>query len=235
MSEAEHILVLGVPRSGTTLLSAAVGAHSRVCMLDEFTGNGFRFITGGKIKGVKLCVPNQIALSKKWKPWYSLPHSNGFVRKNFVEARFPLSRLSIRDYRRFASLRIIVILRDPDSVVSSIMRRANRRKQVAVRLWTMGMETFDVLEREQTSTIRFVDFDKFVVDPRETLESLCEFLGIAFEDRMLRAHEFSTYYASDSFNASKANPNSGNGTFFPENRIPENAVDIFNRLKKISV
>ena len=209
MSEAKHILVLGVARSGTTLLCAAIGAHSRVCMLDEFMGNGFRFMSGGKVKGVKLCVPNQIQPDRKWKPWFRLFHMNGVLRKSALSLSFPTSRLSLSDYRKFTDLRIVCTLRPVDDVVSSIVKRANRSRRVALRHWTDGVRIIDRLVREQHSEILLVKFDSLVADTQASLGKVCEFLGLDFEERMLQAHSFNTRYRSDRIDPAKARRDGG--------------------------
>jgi len=65
ISEDEKYLLLGASRGDTTILAAALGAHPDVAMLDQDMNGAFNKIIGGKIPGVKLCVPNHIELDKK--------------------------------------------------------------------------------------------------------------------------------------------------------------------------
>jgi hypothetical protein len=57
MDDEKNLLVIGPPRSGTTLLAAILSCHSEICILmEEFRGSS-RLILSKKIKGVKLCIP----------------------------------------------------------------------------------------------------------------------------------------------------------------------------------
>jgi hypothetical protein len=230
LSEAKHILVLGVARSGTTLLCAAIGAHSRVCMLDEFMGNGFRFMSGGKVKGVKLCVPNQIQPDRKWKSWFRLFHMNGVLRKSALSLSFPTSRLSLTDYRKFPDLRIVCTLRPVDDVVSSIVNRANRSRRVALRHWVDGVRIIERQVSEQRTEILLVRFDSLVADTRASLGRVCEFLGLEFEERMLQAHSFNARYRSDRIDPSKARRRDDENLAFLQGEIPADAQEAYNSL-----
>ncbi len=230
MSEAEHVLVLGVARTGTTLLCAAIGAHSRVCMLDEFMGNGFHYISGGKVKGVKLCVPNQIQPDRKWKPWFRLFHMNGVLRKSALSLCFPTSRLSLNDYRAFPDLRIVCTLRPVDDVVSSIVKRANRSRRVALRHWVDGVRIIDRLVGERQSEVLLVKFDSLVADTRACLGRVCEFLGLEFEERMLLAHSFNARYRSDRIDPAKARQPGDGGATNPVHEIPADVGEAYKLL-----
>lgn len=48
MSKPICIIVLGTPRSGTTLISTAIGAHEKICLLDEDFHFSVVRISGGK-------------------------------------------------------------------------------------------------------------------------------------------------------------------------------------------
>ena len=228
-----HILVLGVSRGGTTLLAAALGAHSRVAMLDEDFSGAFARVTGGKIGGVKLCVPNQVELSRRWHPLYALGTWNGVLRKSHLMNRVPRSPLSIRDHQALASLTPVCILRDPRAVVAAIMGRENRSRRVALYRWRRCLEVFLELERDRDRPPVFVDFDRLVTRPEVTLRALSGRLGLDYEAAMLQAPARNERYPGPVFDVAKAGP--AGGTELELRELPESLWQAYRRLLAASV
>jgi hypothetical protein len=229
----QNIMVLGVSRGGTTLLAAALGAHSRVAMLDEDFSGAFAKVTGGKIGGVKLCVPNQVELTRRWRPVYALATWNGVLRKSHLMNRVPRCPLSIRDHQALAALTPVCVLRDPRAVVAAIMGRENRRRKVAVYRWRRCLEIFQELERDRETPPVFVDFDRLVTEPEATLKALAVALNLDYERAMLQAPARNERYASGDFDSSKAGPGAGAGLDLSE--LPQAVWDAYWRLKAASV
>jgi hypothetical protein len=101
----------------------------------------------------------------------------------------------------FPSSCFIHIVRDPRSVVCSYLELARKTMQSpyapklprsveeSVRAWRQDIQTiltsFDRLSWENVIELRFEDL---VVEPRRTLEGLCQRLGQKFEPQMLQYH-----------------------------------------------
>lgn len=201
-----HILVLGASKSGTTLLATSLGCHTDICMLDEDMRGTFSRIVGNKIKGVKLCLPNQVELTRKWNPIYSIGRTNGFFRKSLFMNKIPRSPISLRDYKEeFRNLKIVGIIRDPDDVIASLKARAHRSGRVAAYRWTRCIEILYELQPSNKDNLVLVHFDNFVTRPRETLRNICARLEIPFQEQMLDGAKYCFRYPEHlEFDASKA-------------------------------
>ena len=200
----DKYLILGASRGGTTILAAALGAHPHVAILDEDMFGSFVKIIGGKTPGVKLCVPNQIELNKRWHFFYKLWVLSGFLRKSLLMNKVPRSPLSIRDYDRYGSIRHVCILRHPAGVIPAIMNREGRSQEVAAYRWRRCVEVFKELDDNPNYSPVFVSFEKLVMQPADTLRGLCSQLGIVFDQEMLSAPSRNTRYTGTGFDSTKA-------------------------------
>ena len=198
------ILLLGASRGGTTLLAAALGAHSRIAMLDEDMGLALNRITGGKIPAVKLCVPNQIELQRRWHWIYAPGMLTGSLRKSLFMSRVPKSRYAIRDYDRLGTVRHVCILRHPAGVIGAIQAREKRSAKVAQYRYRRHLQIFQSLLDDPAYQPVLVSFEALVRQPETILAALCRALGLEFEAIMLDAPIRNSRYPSDGFDASKA-------------------------------
>src|SRR6185369_4750458 len=111
-----YLLIVGAPRSGTTLLASMIGMHSDVAMLIEDRFFAIKRLTGKKVLANKLCIPHQMEMSKR----------STFVKKRIQKFGFlknyPTSKYNIEDYLKLEDIKIIGIIRDANDVVSSIMK-----------------------------------------------------------------------------------------------------------------
>ena len=202
--EMDYLMVLGVSRGGTTLSAAALGAHSRIAMLDEDMTGAMARVTGGKIGAVKLCVPNQVELDRRWHAVYRIGTWNGALRKSRIMNRVPRSPLSIRDHGRFGRLRHVCVLREPGAVIASIMNRENRSLAVASYRWRRAMEIFECLDRENAPAPVLLSFERLIRSPEESLRTLSARLGLEFETSMLEAPARNERYRAAEFDPARA-------------------------------
>ena len=200
----QKYLILGASRGGTTILAAALGSHPSVAILDEEQTGALNRLTGNKIAGVKLCVPNQVELDRRWNPVFSPGLSCGFFRKSMFMSKMPKSRLSIRDYDAFGEIRHICILRHPAGVIPSIVKRERRSSKVACYRWQRCIEVFADLDRDARYDPIFISFERLVSEPERTLRRLSEALGLEFSECMLGAPSNNVRYQSQGFDAAKA-------------------------------
>lgn len=201
---AEILVVLGAPRSGTTLVATALAAHPAVAMLmEDFDGAVFRLI-GGKLPAVKLCTPNQIDLDHR-RPWPQvLVGWNGWLRKR-VGRRPPQSRLSLRDMAAKAELKVVCVLREPAANVAAMRRRErNRSGESAREVVNRTFALYEQLPSEPRMEARFLSFDRLVRDPESQLRRLCDWLGLPFDPAMLDAPRLNPLYPEATFRAERA-------------------------------
>ncbi|MGB0749422.1 MAG: hypothetical protein ACPGO3_11815 [Magnetospiraceae bacterium] len=221
-SKPPLLLLLGAPRTGTTLLATALGAHRDIAMLDEdFHGAPARLV-GGKLPGVKLCVPNQVHLTQRWRGLYKLARFNGFLRKR-IGYRLPRSRLSIADYDQAFDLRIVCILREPARALEAISRRERLPQARAADMLHRCLETLGTLAADPGRNLRVISFDRFVKEPEAQCRALVDWLGLPFDPQMLEAPSRNTRYPRGGFDAGRAEG-------APDVSVPENIARAYAML-----
>jgi sulfotransferase family protein len=196
----EHILLIGAPRSGTTLLATMIGSHSDIGMVNEDVNiRALGRVLGKRFTGVKLCVPNQIQLEKKSY------FGSGILKKWGFIAESPKSYFSITEYLAIPALKVVAIIRDGNDSVSSMMVRGRSKLKKAARRWGEAIETIHTIKTVHPDRIFIVSFENLVLDPTATMRAVCDFLGLAFEARMLEGHKLNPYYPEARLDPAKVN------------------------------
>lgn len=194
-----HVLLIGAPRTGTTLLATMVGRHTEVGIVNEdVTGRGIDAVLGKQLTGNKLCVPNQIRLNRR-----SFAGERFLKRLGFV-AEAPKSRYSIRDYLELPNLKVLAIIRDGTDSVSSMMARGKDRLKKAARRWGEAIETIYELKQHYSDRVLVVSFDELLLYPDKVMGRVCEFLGLIFQERMLDGYKYNPYYPETELKTEKA-------------------------------
>ena len=166
-----------------------IGRHTEVGIVNEdITGRGVASVLGKQVTGNKLCVPNQIRLNGR-------PFFGQRLLKNIgLVSEAPKSQYCIRDYLELPNVKVLAIIRDGNDTVSSMMHRGKTSVRKAARRWGEAIETIFELKQQERERILVVSFDDLVLHPVNTLEMVCKFLGLCFEERMLDAPQHNPYY-----------------------------------------
>lgn len=185
-----HLLVIGAPRSGTTLLASMLGCHPDISMLIEEKGYdpAITRLVGTSVVGNKLTIPNQIELTKRCRirDW--------LLRQLEIRRGELLSFLSIYDYVDLPNSKIIGIVRDGHDVVRSIMNRGEQTYSEALQRWTRAIDILERLMSDETVEFHLVEFESLVKSPRAQLSACTEFLGIGYHQRMMKGPEANPIY-----------------------------------------
>ena len=192
-----YLLLIGAPRSGTTLLAAMIGRHTDVGMLNEDVGRGFRKIMSKPLTGNKLCVPNQIRMSRRGLSRFRWLKKLGLVHEA------PKSRFCIEDYLELPNLKVVAIIRDGSDSISSMVARGRNRLSKAARRWSEAMITIYQLRERYRNRVFVLVFDDLILQPENSMRKVCEFLDLPFEERMLEGHKFNSRYPSTGLDVSK--------------------------------
>lgn len=180
--DRNHFLVLGAPRSGTTLLSSVLGFHPGIRMMVECASHEHRQQIGGQAVGNKLCVPNQITLD---------PESPSILEYAERFARWILDRphdpMTIRVYVEEWDAQLIPIVRSPDHVVHSMSKRG-KTKETAKRQWAEAVTIIDRLCENYPQRTHLLHFRTLVTSPESVARELCAFIGVEYDARMLDGH-----------------------------------------------
>jgi sulfotransferase family protein len=227
MTKPVCIIVLGAPRSGTTLLSTAIGSHEKICMLDEDFFLSVRRITGGKTRAVKLCVPNHIQMERKWRWWWGIVRKNGFLRKR-LHYMLPRSFFSLSDYLSFFDCRIICILREPEKALSALNARGQAKRRKAIRVTNSAYDVYDALQERAPGQVAFVSFDKFLTETEDQCRKICNFVGEKYSAEMLDAPRRNRRYKGDSFDKSKIGSED-----YDFEKLDDNVVSLIKRYQHL--
>lgn len=201
------LLIVGAPRSGTTLLTAMIGRHSAAAMLNENYERALDDVLSKPVVGNKLCIPNHIELETKKPRWVRFFGSwlhHALYRRGYFRYR-PEASLSIQDYLTFyPNLKLIGIIRDGNAVVSSIMRRGQQPQAVAEHRWRRSIEILTQLADTQSERLFLLSFDQLVTKPDATMRTVADFLDLPFEPGMLEGYASTPNYSNAKIDPNKA-------------------------------
>ncbi len=188
IKNVNYLLIIGAPRSGTTLLASLISAHDDVAMLIEDRNFSIRKLTGKKILANKLCIPNQIELSTS---------SNSvikYLKKYNLFQKRSTSKYCIDDYLRLPGIKIISIIRNPNNVVSSIIERGKKDLNIAIYRWYRAIEIIDYLKSKYIEKVLIVSFEKLVNEPENVIKIVSHFLQIEYQPKMLDGAKYNFLY-----------------------------------------
>lgn len=239
----KRLLVIGAPRSGTTLLCSMVGRHPDVGMLAEgFYQEEDKFV-GKPVVANKLCVPNQIKLETPFVTgkdrvlfWIGTWFYKVGLRVRMRAMPTPLWRpspdryKSISEYLKLENSRILSIVRDPNAVVQSIMDRGGKSFEEALHRWQRAVEVTDELQRNYSSRVHVVGFESLVTETESELKKICSFLELTYEPVMLNGMKYNpmgSEYQHGDIDSSRAQKDT------PEYEIEEKCPHVYTRYKNI--
>ena len=193
-------IVVGLQRTGTTLLASMLGRHPDINMLFESVTKDSLKLIGKKWNGNKLLAYRQIRRdqrSSKFGHFINRCANFDFRRKNrhHLIRPFPTSIMSIEDYKNEGAV-FITIERDKESSISSMKKRAGQSEKQALYEWQEGMKIINGLKYDGAYSLKFTDL---VNDTERVLEDVCGFLGVKYlKDRMLEGPKYNFVYPQDS-------------------------------------
>jgi hypothetical protein len=197
--ELSHLLILGAPRSGTTLLATMISRHTEIAVLNEDRGWMMRRLLGKAIVGNKRCVPNQIELKKRSRLHFR------FLKKLGLAKEYQSSRYSIEEYLTLPNIKIIGLIRNGDDVISSQLNRSKKSLRRASYRWCRAIEILYGLKKRYENLVMVVSFENLVIEPKANMERIAAFLGVEYQDRMLEGPQYNPWYHENGLNVDKVN------------------------------
>ena len=191
-----RLLILGIPRSGTTLLTGMIGAHPEVAMLKEDRSNAIHRLVGKPVVGNKLCVPNHIG--------FKTPLLTRVARRFGYKAFRGRSIYSLNEYLQDERLKLIIIVRDPEATIASMMRRGGLSFTAAGQRWERGTDIAHTLIQSEAERTLLVAFERLVTEPEAVMDTVCRFLQIAYTPHMLDGWQSTPYTSQGGIQADKA-------------------------------
>ena len=207
-----EILIVGAPRTGTTLFAAMIGSHPDISMLNEEKSNAWRKALGRKHQGLKLCIPNQIELDRK-----SEKSDHGALKQRILKAHGDFDAwnagpqkawgeeridATIAQFLKLDDPRVMAILRSPEQAVASMQKRGGQPLTESLYRWLRAVEIMEALQNDAPKRFAVVGFERLVSDPEEVLSACAKWLGIDYAPAMLNA--YTPLYKMDKIDAEKA-------------------------------
>lgn len=199
MLERRHLLIIGAPRTGTTLLATMIGRHTEIGVLNEDKGWAMRRMLGRVIVGNKRCIPNQIELNMPSRLKIRLWKKLGLAKE------YQSSYYSIEDYLRLPHIKVIGIIREGNDAVSSNMRRGKKGFRGAAYRWCRAIEIIHELAMRIPESVLVVSFEDLVLRPKANMERVAAFLEVDYQERMLEGPVYNPWYPENGMNPEKVN------------------------------
>jgi hypothetical protein len=211
----DPVFVVGVPRSGTTLLSAMLSAHPRIAISPET-----HFMRWAE-RHRDLDLSRDEDLETFWSDYRA---GEPFSRLGIdgEEARARIDALIPRGYREvfltlvelatertgkprrgektpaheewvttlldwFPESRVIHVLRDPRAVLASLRRVSWARQPLAFYAWRWAGAVDRLHALSGEPRVRAVRYEDLVTEPARVLREICEFLGEGHDEAMVSA------------------------------------------------
>lgn len=197
--ELSHLLILGAPRSGTTLLATMISRHTEIGILNEDKGWAMRRLLGKAVVGNKRCVPNQIELKKRGRLHFRFLKTLGLAKE------YQSSEFCIEEYLKLPNIKIIGLIRSGNDVISSVMGRSEKNFRVASYRWRRAIEVIYELHQCYPGVVLVVSFENLVNHPKESAERIAAFLKVEYQDRMLEGPQYNPWYPEAGMNKDKIN------------------------------
>ncbi len=189
-SDADHIFVLGPPRSGTTLLRQIILANETTCGPDSET----YFFCRRRFDNLCIRDPNAPDLSSMfWKARSRVQmfdmiadHYRGATNKRFVE-KSPGHALML-DFisQAYPKAKIIFIYRDGrDSYISAQKHKGVARKygEQYPQLWRQSVR--NLLDLADRPNIMAVKYETLCDSPSQIIRQVMDFCGLQFQEGQL--------------------------------------------------
>lgn len=189
------LLVIGIGRGGTSLLTACLDGHHRISMKSEFHTTRILIGDNFAISSIKNMLEERLQAFRKICDDDALQYPGKiWGNKVTTEQIYGLEEYNILNnqdidiFERFVSAmhgyRIVFITRHGASCIDSKVRRTGQPIVRAAIRWCYGIRVFEHLL--QSGALSFwCKYEDLISDPKATLCRLCDALCLDFDENML--------------------------------------------------
>ena len=191
-----HHMMLGFPRSGTTLLENALGAHPEIETFEEIPSfvRAADFLDRKAIPGQP--VPREIALEARRRYYEEIDRRTVKRSARIFVDKLPMNSAAIKTLEKLLpGKKYIFSIRHPYDVVLSCFKQHFarnvamdnfRRFPDACRLYDFAMsQWFDVFTLDEKERVTYVRYEDLVNDFQATTTRVLGFLGADWDDSIL--------------------------------------------------
>lgn len=207
------VFIVGCGHSGTSLLLAMLGSHSKIAAIPFESGVGF---THGLRQLARRAMFNLLAVSEGKRRWVEkTPRHIGCIGALL---------------RIYPDAKVILMLRDGRDVACSIQDRGGTIER-GIQRWVKDNQA-GAAYREHPA-VRVLRYEDLVSDPAGALREIAGFLGEDYEESMLEFHKTPRCYYSDNLDK----PQSASGADHDQYRnwqINQPLFDGRNRWKRLT-
>ncbi len=177
------LFIVGCGHSGTSLLLAMLGSHSRICAIPEETSLAYNYRTN---------TPELSFTASRWIRYFDLlTISENKMR--WVE-KTPKHIFSIPLLRElFPGCKFIILLRDGRDVACSIEARYGSLEE-GIKRWIVDNRAGEPFWKD--GDVHVLKYEDIVENAEASIRGVLEFAGEDFEEQVLRSHEKPKYYYS---------------------------------------
>jgi hypothetical protein len=181
--ENPPIFIVGCGHSGTSLLLAMLGSHSRICAIPEETRLAYNYLTNSA----------ELRRDTNWMIRYFDMLAISENKMRWVE-KTPKHVYSIPLIRQlFPGCKFLILLRDGRDVAASIEARYGSLEE-GIKRWIFDNRVGEPFwNDEDVCVLRYEDI---VESPEATMRKTLNFAGEEFEEAVLHSHEKPKYYYS---------------------------------------
>lgn len=189
-----------------------IGWHSKCISMSEcFSCQEGKIVSPAEFIVNKLCSPTQIQfehppLNNLIQPyftlWWKVPVASwtGLVLKDR-----PYGRVSISDYVEKRDARLLFILREPNQVVHSLIRRAELTPAKAASRWAHGIREMGNAYSEYSPRCHILTFSNLIKNTDNELGNICKFLGLYYDEEMKKGYKSNPKYEREGIDRSVVN------------------------------
>jgi tetratricopeptide (TPR) repeat protein len=207
-SDPSPILLVGFPRSGTTLLEQILESHSMLRTLEEkptLEGIEERFYGSEERLSYLQTLNSHDAHAFRQAYWTNVARFIEGVPDEHIRVvdKFPLNSMHLDIFARlFPGVKVIVALRDPrDCVLSNYFQMYELNPAMANNLSLSGsarqyaevMELYLLFRTFMPGNLHEVRYEDVVGSFKNECSKLLDFLGLAWEDGLERFHETASH------------------------------------------
>lgn len=193
----QKVIIIGIPRSGTTLLASMIGGHPDISMMDECKSREWEKQVGKEYIGNKIaCDGIVVHWNRKRIPILGaiINRALNLSRKKQLIRFSPLYHYSLKS---LIGCKFIIITRDPEEVRASIMNRSKASEKLAMAKIRKGARLIAKLKSHICKDDYYeVDYISLLNNTYSELYNISVFLGVKeyYMEKMKRASKYNNRY-----------------------------------------